>query len=55
MGDTLYGRATLERNGWVAWCGTAEERELLIAMPELATHEWKDVLIDPLMEMQRDY
>ena len=45
----------MEREGWVAWSGTEKEREELLAMTELAEHEWKDVLRDPAMEMTRDY
>jgi hypothetical protein len=39
----------------VAWCGTDAEREALLAMPELAEHEWKDVLRDPQLELRRNY
>ena len=55
LGDLLYGGARVEREGWVAWSGTEKEREELLAMTELAEHEWKDVLRDPAMEMTRDY
>lgn len=56
VGDLLYGPAvTVGREGWVNWSGTAEEQRELLAMPELAMHEWKDVLLDPALEMRRDY
>lgn len=55
LGDLLYGKATVGREGWVAWSGTEEERQELISMPELAMHEWKDALLDPDIEMTRDY
>jgi len=55
IGGLLYGQASVAREGWVAWCGTDEERNELGAMPELAMHEWKDALLDPAIEMSRDY
>jgi histone H4 len=55
VGALLYGRAAVAREGWVAWCGTDAEREALLAMPELAEHEWKDVLRDPQLELRRNY
>jgi hypothetical protein len=51
----LYGQAGVPRESWVAWSGTEEERQTLIDMPELAIHEWKDALLDPDIEMTRDY
>jgi hypothetical protein len=55
LGDLLYGQAGVPRESWVAWSGTEEERQTLIDMPELAIHEWKDALLDPDIEMTRDY
>lgn len=55
LGDLLYGQASVDREGWVSWSGTEEERQALIAMPELAVHEWKDALLDPGIEMTRNY
>ena len=55
LGDLLYGEASVAREGWVAWSGTEDERQTLIAMPELAMHEWKDALLDPDIEMTRKY
>lgn len=55
LGNLLYGRASVAREGWVAWSGTEQERQALIAIPELAMHEWKDALLDPDIEMTRDY
>jgi MOSC domain-containing protein YiiM len=36
LGDLVYANAGVQRQDWVAWSGTAEEREQLIALPELA-------------------